>query len=41
MTVPRSNADRAVRLLLRAGSEHAAVVGKVFAKGEGRIIVKR
>ena len=41
MAVPSRNAARAVRMLHKAGAGHSGVVGKVFAKGEGRIIVKR
>jgi len=41
MTAPPSRADKAVRMLRRAGAGHSRVVGKVLAKGEGRIIVKR
>lgn len=41
MAVPSSNAEKAVRMLHKAGAVNSAVVGKVFARGEGRIIVKR
>ncbi len=41
MAVPSSNAEKAIRMLHKAGAEYSSVVGKVFAKGEGRIIVKR
>jgi selenide,water dikinase len=41
ISVPTSKADSTVRRLHAAGVRHAGVVGKVLAKGRGRIIVKR
>ena len=41
MTVPPSSANKAVRMLHKAGAGASSIVGKVLAKGEGRIIVKR
>jgi selenide,water dikinase len=40
ITVRQADASRAIRMLHRAGCRHSSVVGKVLAKGEGRIIVK-
>lgn len=40
ISVPRAEADRTVRTLHNAGLRQSGVVGKVLAKGEGRIIVK-
>jgi selenide,water dikinase len=41
VSVPRARADRLLRLLGRSGVKDARAVGKVLAKGEGRIIVKK
>jgi selenide,water dikinase len=41
MSVPRARADRLLGLLGRSGVKAARAVGKVLAKGEGRIIVKK
>jgi selenide,water dikinase len=41
MTVPAAKADEAVRMLHKAGARHSNVIGKVLAKGEGRIIVRK
>jgi selenide,water dikinase len=41
MTVPSENVEKAVRMLRKAGVKEPCIVGKVLAKGEGRIIVKR
>jgi selenide,water dikinase len=40
ISVPHAESRRTVRLLLRAGCKRARIVGKVLAKGKGRIIVK-
>ena len=40
ISLEAGRADRLLRALKRAGIEHASVIGKVLAKGKGKIIVK-
>jgi selenide,water dikinase len=40
IALPHAQAERGLRLLRKAGCRDSNVVGKVLAKGEGRIIVK-
>jgi selenide,water dikinase len=40
LTVPAANAGKALRMLHIAGAGHSSLIGKVLAKGRGRIIVR-